>query len=362
MRITVHHTNLQRAIGIVERVTAKNAALPILSNVLLVAEKGRLRLSATNLEIGVTADIGAKMDADGRIAVPGRLLSDLARVSGVDTVTLALKGNTLSVETKGYRTTLLCFDASEYPIIPKVDGGSVYTISAEHLRKLLSGVADSIAASESRPELAGAYLRFGDDKTTAAATDSFRLVECSIPGGHSPENSVIIPRNAAQEMVRILGATEGDVSIRVAENQISVTGDGFEMVSRLVDGRYPDYRKVIPERHLSKALIRRADLEGAVRVAALFSSSISDVKLACTENTLTVSAKNASKGEGEATIEANLKGEPFEISLNYHYLLDGMKAIPEEKLILQFTGKGSPFAMRPSSEDPTVYVIMPLRG
>ncbi len=362
MRITVHHANLQRAVGVVERVTAKNAALPILSNVLLSTERGRLRLCATNLEVGVTADIGAKVDTDGRIAVPGRLLSDLARVAGADTTTLTLKGNTLNVETGGYKTTILCFDAAEYPIIPKVEGGETYTVPTEHLRKILGGVVDSIAASESRPELAGAYLKFSSDKTTAAATDSFRLVECSSPVGHPTERGIIIPRGAAHEMVRILGSTEGDVTLRVAENQVALAGDGFELVSRLVDGRYPDYRKVIPDRHLSKALVRREDLEGAVRVAALFSSSISDVKLSCSEGALTVSAKNASKGEGEATVEANLKGEPFEISLNYHYLLDGMKAVPEEKLILQFTGKGSPFALRPSSEDPAVYVIMPLRG
>lgn len=362
MRIVVHHSNLQRAVGIVERVTAKNAALPILSNVLLTAEKGRLRLSATNLEVGVTAEIGAKVDADGRTAVPGRLLSDLARVSGADTVTLTLKGNTLTIETGGYKTTILCFDAAEYPIIPKVEGGTTHTLSAANLRKLLGGVADSIAASESRPELAGAYLRFSTDRTTAAATDSFRLVECSTLDQHTTENAIIVPRGAAQEMLRVLGGVEGDVALRVAENQVALAGEGFELVSRLVDGRYPDYRKVIPERHLSKALVRREDLEGAVRVAALFSSSISDVKLVCDEKSLTISAKNASKGEGEATIEANLKGEPFEISLNYHYLLDGMKAVPEEKIILQFTGKGSPFAIRPSSEDPTVYIIMPLRG
>jgi DNA polymerase-3 subunit beta len=233
---------------------------------------------------------------------------------------------------------------------------------AQDLRRLLSGVIDSVAASDSRPELAGAYVQLGKTHITAAATDSFRLVECSVPSARSEEHSIIIPRTAVTEALRVLGDAAGEVLVRAADNQLMISGDGYELVSRLIDGRYPEYRKVIPEKHLAKALVRREDLENAIRVAALFSSSIADVKISCTEKTLTVSAKNASKGEGEATVEANLKGEPFEISLNYHYLLDGMKAIPEEKVILQFTGKGSPFVIRPSSEDPAVYIIMPLRG
>jgi DNA polymerase-3 subunit beta len=135
------------------------------------------------------------------------------------------------------------------------------------------------------------------------------------------------------------------------------------VVSRLIDGKYPDYRKVIPERSLTKVLIRHADLEQAVKVAALFTSSISDVKLASTERALSVSAKNAGKGEGEATVEANLKGEPFDIAMNFHYLLDGLRVIRAEHLVLEFTGKGSPFMLRPEGADGSlVYIIMPLRG
>ena len=362
MKIVVHRDNLQRAVGLVERVTAKNAALPILSNILLVAEGGRLRLSATNLETGVTAVIAAKSDANGRVAVPGRILGDLARAAQGDTVSLSLKQNVLTIESGAYKTTVLCFDAAEYPIIPKIEGGVRYTVQASDVLRLFTSVADSIAASESRPELAGAYLRFASDGTIAAATDSFRLVERTMPAKHGSESSAIVPRATVLEALRLLSGVESEVEVRIADNQISLIGEDFELVSRLVDGRYPDYRKVVPERFLSKALVRRDQLENAIKVAALFSSSISDVKLQCQEKTFSVSAKNASKGEGEATIEAALKGEPFDISLNYHYLLDGLKAIQDEKVVMQFTGKGSPFVMRPASEDPTVYIIMPLRG
>lgn len=363
MKTTVHRDRLQRALGFVERVTARNATLPILSNILLSTESGRLRVSATNLEIGVSSLIGAKVDTDGRVAVPARTLSDFVRGIKEEAVSLELKQNTLTVRAGSYRTTILCFDAAEYPIIPKVEGGQEYVVPAQGLRGLIGTVGDSVAASDSRPELAGAFLRFETDAVVMAATDIFRLAERRIPGAFSQTGSVIIPRGTIHELGRILGDVEGDVRIRISDNQASFTHEEFDVVSRLIDGRYPEYKKIIPERSLAKVLVRRDEAENAAKVASLFSSSISDIKLECEAQELRISAKNSSKGEASAGIEANLKGDPFEVSMNYHYFLDGLKVIPSEKLVLEFTGKGSPFVLRPSGDETgIVYLIMPLRN
>jgi DNA polymerase-3 subunit beta len=363
MKALIHKTRLQRALGFVERVTSRNATLPILSNVLLRTENGRLRVSATNLEVGVSSVIGAKVDTDGQVAVPGKTLSDFVRSAPGDSVVLDLKQNTLSVQAGSYKTTILCFDASEYPITPKVEGGQQYSVASADLRQLISTISDSIASSDSRPELAGALLRFDGDATVMAATDIFRLAERKCLGSHPTSSTVIIPRGTITELGRILGDIEGDIVIRVADNQISFTHEEFEIVSRLIDGRYPDYRKVIPERSVAKVLVRRGELENAAKVAALFSSSISDIKLECDEQGLRISGKNSSKGEASAGVEAILKGDPFDVSMNFHYFLDGLKAIQTDKVVLEFTGKGSPFVMRPDADErDSVYLIMPLRS
>jgi len=363
MKALVHKARLQRALGFVDRVTSRNATLPILSNILLRTEHGRLRVSATNLEVGVSSVIGAKVDSDGQIAVPGKMLADFVRSAPGENVVLELKQNTLSAQAGSYRTTILCFDASEYPITPKVEGGQQYIIPAAVLRQLISTTADSIASSDSRPELAGALLRFDAGATVMAATDIFRLAERSVPAQHTSTSTVIVPRGAIAEVGRIIGDIDGDIQVRVADNQISFSHEEFEIISRLIDGRYPDYHKVIPERSLAKVLVRRDELESAAKVAALFSSSISDIKLECDAQGLRISGKNSSKGEAQAGIAANLKGDPFDVSMNFHYFLDGLKAMQTEKVILEFTGKGSPFVMRPDADQrESVYLIMPLRS
>jgi DNA polymerase-3 subunit beta len=276
---------------------------------------------------------------------------------------MELKQNTLTVQAGSYRTTILCFNASEYPIIPKIEAKEKFTIDAQDFQKLLGAVSDSIALSDSRPELAGALIRFEKDQTIMAATDIFRLSEQKIPSTHAAVASVIVPRSTITELSRIIGGVGGQLTIQISENQLSCSHEEFDVISRLIDGRYPEYQKVIPERAIAKVLVRKADIENATKVAALFSSSISDIKLQCEAQKLQINGKNSTKGEATAEVEATLKGDPFEVSMNYHYFLDGLKIIPTEKVVLEFTGKGSPFMMRPDSpEKDLVYLIMPLRG
>lgn len=363
MKIVVHKDNLQRAIGFVERVTSKSSTLPILSNILLKTEHGRLRLSATNLEVGISSTIGANVASEGQIAVPGRILADFIRAIKSDTVTLITNGNTLSIEAGSYTTTILSFDAAEYPIIPKVESDTTHLIPADTLRQMFTTVNDSIALSESRPELAGALLKFQTDTTLTAATDSFRLVERRTPLKNTHEATLIIPRTTVAELLRVLSDVQGDITLRIADNQVAFIHDDIEIISRLIDGKYPDYTKIIPERSVSRALVHTAELENAIKIAALFSSSISDIHLTCTEEHLQVTAQNSTKGEVNAGIETNLKGDPFDIAVNYHYFLDGLKVIGTDKVVLEFTGKGSPFVLRPNDEKKeVVYLIMPLRN
>lgn len=363
MKITVNQKNLKKALSLVEKVVSKNTSLPILNNILLKTENGRLKVSATNLEIGVNYIIGAKIEEVGQIAVPARIISDFIGNISDDKVSLTTKNNILLINSEKYKTQILGFDAKDFPIIPKIKSKPLANIPVKLLRNSLMTVLDSVAVSETRPELAGVFMDFNNDKIVFAATDSFRLTEKSVDFKNVQKQFFIIPRNTVVELIRIAGELEGDLAFNTSDNQVSFSNDDFEMVSRIVDGNYPDYKKVIPEKFISRVLVKKDELDKTIRIAGLFSTNISDIKINCSEGKLAVLAKNSDKGEIETLIDASLKNEPFEVSLNFHYLLDGLKILDTEKVVLEFTGQGSPLIIRPNDDrKDVVYLIMPLRS
>lgn len=362
MKLSVNQKNFKRALSIVEKAVSKNVSLPILNNILLKTENGRLKVSATNLEIGINYLIGAKIEEVGQVAIPGRIISDFINNVSDDKISLFVKNNILSINSDKYKTQLLGFDAKDFPIIPKIKNKPLAIIPTKLLRNSLLNVIDSVAISETRPELAGVYVDFSNDRVVFAATDSFRLTEKSANFKNLQKQSFILPRNTVIELIRVANDLEGDLSFNANENQISFVNDDFELVSRVVDGSYPDYKKVIPENFISRVLVRKEDIEKTVRLAGLFSTNISDIKLSCTDGKVTVLAKNSDRGEIETVIESTLKNQPFDVSLNFHYLLDGLKILDTEKVIIEFTGQGSPLVLRPGDDrKDLVYLIMPLR-
>lgn len=363
MKITVNQRNLKKALSLVEKVVSKNSSLPILNNILLKTENGRLKVSATNLEIGINYIIGAKIEEVGQIAVPARIISDFIGNIVDDKVSLTTKNNVLSINSEKYKTQILGFDAKDFPIIPKIKSKPLAVIPTKILKNSFMTVLDSVALSETRPELAGVYVNFDNDKIVFAATDSFRLTERTVDFKNINKHSFIIPRNTVVELIRIAGELEGDLSFNTSDNQISLFNDDFEIVSRIVDGNYPDYKKIIPEKSVSRVLVNKNELDKTIRIAGLFSTNISDIKINCLEGKMALLAKNSDKGEIETIIDASLKNQPFEVSLNFHYLLDGLKVFDTDKIIIEFTGQGSPLVMRANDDKKDIiYLIMPLRS
>lgn len=362
MKVSVAQKNLKRSISFAERVIGKNVSLPILQNIVIKTDGGRLKLLGTNLEIGVTAFLGAKIEEVGEIAVPGRVLSEFVNGISEDVVTLTTKNNSLFISSKNTKTQILGFDPKEYPIIPKIKDGTITSIPSQTLKNALISVIDAVALSETRPELSGVCMRFLSSQVIFAATDGFRLAEKTISVKTEQQKSIILPRPTVMEIIRIAGDVEDPITIRFSDNQIAFTGDDFEVVSRLIDGTYPDYTKLIPEKHLTKVLVGKDDFEKNVKLAGLFSSSISDVKMIGDEKSISFVAKNSDRGEIETSIEALVKGDPFDVALNFRYLLDGLKVIPTDKVVIEFTGIGSPIIIRPAHDQKDfVYLVMPLR-
>lgn len=362
MKITTNLKNLSKALITVERIITKNPLLPILNNILLKAENGRLKISATNLEIGINYSLGAKIEESGEIAVPARIFSDFIKNLEGDKINLITKINILNINTEKYKTQILGFSPKDFPIIPKIKEDALISIPSKILKSVLSTVLDSMAISETRPELSGAYVQFNLDKLILAATDSFRLVERIVELKQKNNLSFILPRGTVIELIRALGELNEDVFVKYGDNQISFCVNDLELVSRLIDGNYPDYKKVIPEKYLSRVLIKKDELEKNIRLAGLFSSSIADINLNCESQVTTITAKNADKGEIQIVVESLLKNEPFSISLNHYYLLDGLKIISTEHVIIEYTGPGSPLVIRPEHDNKDLtYLIMPLK-
>lgn len=362
MRFIVNQKNLKNALTLVERIVARNLSLPILNNIVLKTENGRLKIIATNLEIGVSVFVGAKIEEVGEIAIPGRIFTEFINALPDEQITLSTKNNSVSIQSKTYKTHILGFETKEYPLIPKITSDPVCSISAMVLKEAFTSVSDAMAVSDARAELAGVFMRFSNQGITIAATDVFRLAEQIIPLKTNKEHSIILPRNTVVEIMRICGDINTDLTIRIGDNQISFSTDDIEFISRLIDGKYPDYKRVIPEKHIAKAIVNKSLFEHNVKIAGLFSSSVSDIKIQCEDKKMIITAKNSERGEVQATVPATIKGDPFEIALNFHYLLDGLKSVQSEMAVVEFTGQGSPIVVRAEGGSKKwVYLIMPLR-
>ncbi len=362
MNLTVNQKKLITGIRIVEKIVSKNVSLPILNSILLKTDNGRLKLSATNLEIGINYWIGAKIVTNGEIAVPVKIFSDFIGNITDEKLNLNAQKNILSIDSENYKTQILCMENKDFPIIPQIKKDNQFKIDSKTIRTSLISVLDSTSLLETRPELSGIYVNISGNRAEFAATDSFRLSEKIILGVKDAINkSFILPRNTAIELIRIAENIEGDISVTLSDNQIFVYGEDFEIISRLIDGHYPEYKRVIPDKFISLVKINKNNFEKNIRMASIFSSSISDIKLKTNKDNMEISAKNSDRGEITTNVACEIKNKGFELSVNFHYLLDGLKILPTENVVLEFNGDGSPLVLKAENSKDQTYVIMPLR-
>lgn len=362
MNILVNQERLKTALRVVERIVSKNVSLPILNTVLLKSDNGRLRLSATNLEMGINYWLGAKINQEGEIAVPARVLSDFIGNIYDEKINISTNKNSVLINSDNYQTQILGMETRDFPLIPKMRNAIQFKIPSPRLKEAIGGVFESAALSETRPEISGIFVNIRKNQAEFAATDSFRLAEKIIDLEEGIEKSIILPRSAALELLRIAENSDETLTVAISDNQIFVLGADFEFISRLIDGRYPEYKRIIPEKYISLARVNKSEFERNIRLASVFSSSISDVKLKVEGNSIQITAKNSERGEIIATLPCVLKDLPFETSVNYNYLLDGLKTVQTENVIMQFTGDGSPLVLKGEDRKDHTYLIMPLRA
>ncbi|MFZ4632058.1 MAG: DNA polymerase III subunit beta [Patescibacteria group bacterium] len=365
--------NLKRGLNIVGHLSSKNVNLPILNNILIKAENGNIELVSTNLEIGITHQVRGKVDIDGQFTVESKIISEYANLlSGGEKVKIELVGNELCVECGNYKTKIKGEDAKEFPLIPTIPRDDFYSCKIDDLKKALLSVVFSVSNSENRVELTGVLFSFIEGKLSLAATDSYRLAESEVilkTSGIKTEQKIIVPSKTVQELLRVLNSsefgeknTENEINIYLSENQILFTFDSVELISRLINGHYPDYKQIIPASSQTTVLIERNEVTRAVKAAALFSKTgINDITLLFSKSKIIVSSFSGASGESQIELEADVKGIDNEVTINYRYLLDGLNNIEGDMVQFEILNNTTPCVIKPEKNNNYLYIIMPIR-
>lgn len=373
MRLVSLQENLKKGLNLVGHITTKNINLPILNNILIKAEKGNIELISTNLEIGVIHQLRGKIEADGQFTVDSKLITEYVNLlNGNGKVKLEEKDGELKLECGNYKTKIKGDLAKEFPLIPVIPKDTYFSCQIADLRKALNSVIFAVSTSENRVELTGVLFSFLKDKLSLAATDSYRLAESEINvvnKGAKDDIKVIVPAKTASEFLRILNSldlssleSEVDVKIYITENQILFTVDSVDLISRLINGHYPDYKQIIPTQSQTEILVERGELTRAVKASALFSKTgINDVTLKFSKNKIIVSAFSGASGESQAEIDATVTGGDNEITINYRYLIDGLNNISGDLVRIGILNSNTPCVLRAEKDDSYLYIVMPIR-
>lgn len=352
---------LQAVIGVVER----RQTMPVLANVLLVATDGELSVTATDLEVELSATNPVdSVSAPGEITVPGRKLLDICRAleDGSD-VTLSLKGDRVTVQSGRSKFVLSTLPAAEFPLIEDASMDRQFDMSQADLSRLLDRTHFSMAQQDVRYYLNGLLLESGEGKLRAVATDGHRLALSDTPlaGESGARNQVIVPRKGVVELQRLLDGDD-DVQIALSDNHIRVVVGGIRFTSKLIDGRFPDYDRVIPdnEAHVLKA--DRDTLRHALQRAAILSNEkYRGVRLEFSPGKIKIQANNPDQEEAEEEIEVDYDGTDMEIGFNVNYLLDALSAVENSEVEFGLVDPGSSCVVRAPGDKDSLYVVMPMR-
>ncbi len=363
MKLQVTQENLHKALNNVARVANTRGTLPILSNVLIKTISKRVSIAATNLDIAITQFIGSKVTEEGAITVPARLMQDFVASLPSGTITLELDENKLKITTDQYESVINGTNAEDFPVMPAIAGGTNFEIASKQLKTTLQQVLMAASSDETRPVLTGLYLHGFEGKLFAVATDSYRLAEKHL-GKTSADTNLLVPATALQDLLRILGDGDEPVSITHDDQQVLFKVDDVELVARLIEGTYPDYRKLIPSQFAYTATLSKQELVNITKVSSLFareSAGSVTLNLDPTKQTVSIRSIASQLGENVATASAQIEGEGA-ITLNSRYILDALGAMHGDEVQIGFNGKLEPCVLKPVTDEGYLHVIMPLKS
>lgn len=370
--------NLKKGLNIVSHTSSKNINLPILNNILIKTYSGEIEFIGTNLEIGVNSKIRGKVESDGEFTVNSRLITDYINLlSSGEKVLFKLVDSELIIESGNYKTKIKGESSKEFPLIPTIESNNIFSFEIESFRKALNSVIFSVSTSENRLELTGVLFFFSKDSLDLAATDSYRLAEKNLKIDKNINKDLkedldnfklIIPAKTVQELLRILNNVselsdgDGKINISFSDNQILFTFNSTSLISRIINGNYPDYKQIIPTQTKTSALVNKVELVRAIKAASLFSKNgMNDILLQFKKNQILISSFSGASGESKIKIDSKNDGEENEITINFKYILDGLNNIDSELIEILVLNNNSPCIIKKSGTDDYLYIVMPIR-
>jgi DNA polymerase-3 subunit beta len=367
MNIIVIRDKLKEAVDVVSKISGDHLTLPILKNILIEAEKDVIRITATNLEVGMQYTVPGKVVEQGTITVPATLLQQLLGALVNDRVTLLTSDQILTVTTDNYEAKIQGVSAEEFPLIPKLDGEPEYIeLDSAVLKDALQKTLAAGQFTELRPELNSIFLQFGMDRLVFAATDSFRLAEKTLNESEFTANitkefRILVPLKTAQDLIRLL-KNSGTVRIMKDENQILFKTQEAEFISRLLSGNFPDYQAIIPKEFKAELTIAKAEFIDAVRLVSVFGSTVPEIIFKPTKDGkgVEVFSRDEKLGENRYILPAKVKGEFNDVSFNWKYLADGLKVIDSKDVIFAFSEDNRPAVLKSREDSSYFYIVMPI--
>jgi DNA polymerase-3 subunit beta len=370
MKIICLQENLKNGLNIVQSITGKNLTLPILNNILLSIDQKQLKLSTTNLEMAITSHISCKIEKEGSITIPAKLLVNFINNLPNKKIEISVKNNIANLKCDNYKSIIKGLDAKDFPIIPKIKSEPILEVDSFEFKNALEQVINFVSISDIRPEISGILFDFSNEKRIKfVATDSFRLGEKmlnikSIKTKKDDIKSIIIPYKTVQELIRIISNQENNtLKISIENNQILFSLPETQIVSRLIEGNYPNYQQLISKQFDTTAIVKKEELIKAVKIGSFFSSKINDIrfKVNCKKSLIEVFSQDIELGENSSEIGGEIKGKDLEIIFNHKYLLDGLNNINAEKIIIGFNGEISPGIIKSEGMEDFTYIIMPIK-
>ncbi len=370
MKFTCTQENLQLGMSLTSKLPGSSVGLPILNNVLLSVKDGVLRISATNLETGIVTSVRGKSGGGGGFTVDAKMLYDYVSILPKSNVVLELVKGQLSLVCENFSTKIRGQSADEFPIIPSMKKDWCISLGVSDFREKLVKTMFAVSLDSMRPEITGVYFVVEGGSVTMVATDSYRLAETklSVVGeGSSGARKFIVPLRVLQELERILSVVASEdetVEFSVDENQVMFEVGSTTVVSKLINGEYPDYKQIIPVDFVSVASVSRADLIQATRASSLFArSGVNDVTVEFVpgKDKIRVSTANTQVGEQEVGIFGDVSGESVSVTLNYKYMLDGLQALSGDVVDVSVSGSSFPVVITSKKDPEHLYLVMPIK-
>jgi len=367
MKIQILQENLNRGLNIALRSISIKAQLPILANVLLRTDKNRLQISATNLETGISLWLGAKVEKEGEITIPAKILTEIIATLPPEKIKLEAEGSLLKISSVSYEANLNGISAGEFPKLPACSSETLFSLPPKKFLEAINQVAFAAATDEGRPILTGVLFKLSGKKLSLVATDGYRLSlkTMEIETAVKEEISLLLPAKTLIEVGRIITDEKAQVvqmGFTKEQNQVVFVFSDLELFSRVIEGEFPDYNKIIPQNFTTKAVFDKENFNRAVKVVSIFArDSANIIKIKLGKNVLEMSANSPQVGENKNSLEVKLEGEESEIAFNFRFMQSLLGAISQAEVSLEMTGPLNPGAFKAVGDDSFLHIIMPVR-